>query len=201
MWNCGPTPALIGRCDTTERFQGRFHAPVLSIAPRGDPTGSRQVRSALPACLIHTKPNQPNQSTNYPIRTHGWAPLWQTDSRKWTKTRPRVTDKEPRARRRTRKKCFWAQREMKTTQTSVITAAGMAKMMLLVFLSSLPSFIPPSRSEKSPWGRIFMDSDTHFVSLSCHARRKHRYITLWDWTRLENTNSRRGSLTVGGHTE
>ncbi len=121
--SCGtgdhPIPALIGRCDTTEQFQRRFHAPLLSIAPLGDPTGSQRVRSALPdICLIHTKPNQPNQSTNYPMRTHGWAPLRQTDWRKRTKTRPRVTDKKPRDRRLTKKAhllCFWAQREMKTS--------------------------------------------------------------------------------------
>ncbi len=73
--SCGtgdhPIPALIGRCDTTERFQRRFHAPLLSIAPVGDPTGSQRVRSSF-ACLPYSYQTQSAESVNKLSNQNTW---------------------------------------------------------------------------------------------------------------------------------
>lgn len=202
-----PIASLIGRCDTMKRFQGRFHAPAPSVTPRGDPA---RVRNVFPACLIHTEPNQPNQSTNYPIRTHGWAPLLQTVSRKWTKTRPNVTDKEQRALQKnaSRARRFRAQRETRATRTCVITADCKAEMRLLALLSSLLCTLPILSLSHPSFTLWELALGTHLYGFrhaihvfiaSCPEDR--RSVTLWDWTRPTNTNIWRDSPPVGDQTE
>lgn len=63
-----PIPALIRRCDTMKRFQGRFHAPMQSITPRGDPA---RVLMLSPLALFIT--NQISRISQQIIRSEHMA--------------------------------------------------------------------------------------------------------------------------------